>query len=173
MRDIVVTEYGTADLRGQTDEEVIKRMIAIADSQFQVGLLNTAKKAGKIARDYQIPPAHRNNTPDALTDWLAPYRIALLPDFPFGTDFDAIEQVLLPTLSRLGDAAGNTRQLAVLFWASLTLPAHPQEAAAMQRMGYAEAASLSDPLQARALRGALRMEAKKRLNHAADRNSEK
>ncbi len=98
MRDIVVTQYGAADLRGQTDEEVIKRMIAIADSRFQQKLLGKAKKAGKIAIDYQIPPEQRNNTPETLAKWLALHREALLPDFPFGTDFDAIEQVLIPAL---------------------------------------------------------------------------
>jgi hypothetical protein len=161
MRDIVVTQYGAADLRGQTDEEVIKRMNAIADSQFQEGLLNTAKKAGKIAKDYQIPTAHRKNTQDVLASWLAPHRVALLPDFPFGTDFNAIEQVLLPALSGLGDAVGSKQQIAMLIWASLTLPAHPQEAAAMQRIGYTADVRLFEPLQSRALRGALRMEAKK------------
>lgn len=173
MRDIVVTEYGAADLRGQTDEEVIKRMIAIADSQFQTGLLDTAKKAGKVARDYQVPPAHRNNTPDMLANWLNPYRIELLPDFPFGTDFDAIEKVLLPALSHLGEAAGSKRRLAAMIWASLTLSAHPQEAAAMQRMGYTEATRLSDRLQARALRGALRVKAREQEDYAKGRKSKK
>ncbi len=167
MRDIVVTQYGAADLRGQTDEEVIKRMIAIADSQFQEGLLNTAKKAGKIAKNYQIPTAHRNNTQHVLTSWLAPHRVALLPDFPFGTDFSAIEQVLLPALSSLGDAVGSKRQLAMLIWASLTLPAHTQEAAAMQRMGYTANVRLFEPLQSRVLRGALSKEAKKQEQHFA------
>jgi len=159
MRDIVVTQYGAADLRGQTDEEVIKRMIAIADSRFQRGLLDTAKQAGKIAADYQLAPGHQKNTPDALSNWLAPYRGALLPDFPFGTDFDAIEQVLIPALSRLGDAAGSKKQLAALIWSSLVLSAHPKEAAAMRRMGYSSISRLSESLQARALRGSLRKEA--------------
>lgn len=167
MRDIVVTQYGAADLRGQTDEEVIKRMIAIADSQFQEGLLNTAKKVGKIAKNYQIPTAHRNNTQDVLTSWLAPHRVALLPDFPFGTDFSAIEQVLLPALAGLGDAVGSKRQLAMLIWASLTLPAHPREAAAMQRMGSTADVRLFEPLQSRVLRGALSKEAKKQEQHFA------
>ena len=167
MRDIVVTQYGAADLRGQTDEEVIKRMIAIADSRFQEGLLNTAKKAGKIAKNYQIPTAHRNNTQNVLASWLAPHRVALLPDFPFGTDFNAIEQVLLPALSGLGDAVGSKRQIAMLIWASLTLPAHPQEAAAMQRMGYTADVRLFEPLQSRVLRGALRVKAKRQELHSA------
>lgn len=160
MRDIVVTEYGTADLRGQTDEEVIKRMISIADSRFQNHLIATAKKAGKIAADYQIPPPHQNNTPETLARWLRSHRGKRLPDFPFGTDFDAIEQVLIPALSRLGDASGSKKQLAGLIWASCVLPAHPKEGAAMQRMGYTADAGFFDPLQARALRGALRAETK-------------
>ena len=35
LRDIVVTEYGIADLRGQTDSEVIARLLAVSDSRFQ------------------------------------------------------------------------------------------------------------------------------------------
>ncbi|EPX77590.1 Acetyl-CoA hydrolase/transferase family protein [Litoreibacter arenae DSM 19593] len=162
MRDIVVTEYGTADLRGQTDEEVIKRLIAIADSRFQEGLLQTAKDAGKVSPDAEVPQDRRNNTPDALATWLAPYRDTLLPDFPLGTDFDAIEQVLLPALSLLGDASGSKRELMALIWTSLVLDKHPQEAEAMSRMGFDEKPSLTEAPQARALRGALRQVAKDR-----------
>ena len=156
MRDVVVTEYGVADLRGQTDEEVVKRMTAIADSRFQTGLLDEARKAGKIARDWQVPQAHRQNTPERLTDWLRPYQEELLPDFPFGTDFDSIERRLLPALSHLRAAAADKKALLGLIWASFTQPRHPQEGDAMDRMGYARAPSLTEPLQARALRGALR-----------------
>src|SRR5262245_39872228 len=35
LRDIVVTEYGVADLRGKTDRDVIAAMLAITDSRFQ------------------------------------------------------------------------------------------------------------------------------------------
>jgi len=49
LRDIVVSEYGIADLRGKSDEEVIAAMLAIADSRFQDALLRQAKAAGKIA----------------------------------------------------------------------------------------------------------------------------
>ena len=37
LRDIVVTEYGIADLRGRTDAEVIAALLNIADSRFQDG----------------------------------------------------------------------------------------------------------------------------------------
>ncbi|MFC6655237.1 acetyl-CoA hydrolase/transferase C-terminal domain-containing protein [Roseibium salinum] len=45
-RDIVVTEYGVADLRAKTDEQCIAAMLDIADSRFQQGLLEQAKRAG-------------------------------------------------------------------------------------------------------------------------------
>ncbi len=48
LRDIVVTEYGVADLRGKTDRDVIAAMLAVADSRFQGELLRQAKDAGKI-----------------------------------------------------------------------------------------------------------------------------
>ena len=54
LRDIVVTEYGIADLRGQTDSEVIARLLAVCDSRFQQGLIEQAKEAGKLPRDFQL-----------------------------------------------------------------------------------------------------------------------
>nr|WP_322867976.1 acetyl-CoA hydrolase/transferase C-terminal domain-containing protein [Aquicoccus sp. G2-2]MEA1115305.1 acetyl-CoA hydrolase/transferase C-terminal domain-containing protein [Aquicoccus sp. G2-2] len=157
MRDIVVTEYGVAELRGQTDEEVIKRMVSIADSRFQGDLLNAARTAGKIRRDWRVPKAHAGNTPDAVAGWLAPFRETELPAFPLGTDFDAVEQVLLPALARLGEAAGSKRALVRLLWAALTKRAHPNEGAALARMNYAATPTFAEPLQARVLRGALRL----------------
>ncbi|WP_211097647.1 acetyl-CoA hydrolase/transferase C-terminal domain-containing protein [Ahrensia marina] len=163
MRDIVITEYGTADLRGQTDEDVIKRMIAIADSRFQNDLVKEAKKAGKLSGNYQVPEAHRNNTPQALEKWLTPYRDELLPDFPLGTDFNEIERVLLPALKRLSQASSSKMELASLIWASVFAAAHPREEEAMERMGYEPKAQLLESGQARALRGALRQVAKNKF----------
>ncbi len=83
-RDIVVSEYGIADLRGRSDEAVIAAMLAIADSRFQPELLRAAKDAGKIAKSYEIPAAFRENTPQRIEKALEPLD---LPPFPFGTDF--------------------------------------------------------------------------------------
>jgi hypothetical protein len=41
LRDIVVTEYGIADLRGKSDRDVIAAMLAVTDSRFQAELLPT------------------------------------------------------------------------------------------------------------------------------------
>lgn len=156
MRDVVVTEYGTAFLRGLPDEEVIKRLICIADSRFQPDLVQSAKKAGKLDPDWTVPDAHSTNVPETITAWLAPYRDALLPDYPLGTDFTDIEKLLVKALSDLSNAQSSNRALLSLVWAGLTTAPHPREGLAMERMGYPAAPSLADPLQARALRGALR-----------------
>lgn len=87
LRDIVVTEYGMADMRGQKDKVVMARLINIADSRFQDELLETAKKAGKIPADYQIPAEFRNNTPERLEKVIQSFKKeGYFPMFPFGTD---------------------------------------------------------------------------------------
>ena len=48
LRDIVITEYGVADLRGKTDEEVVMAMLNVADSRFQIELMEQAQAAGKL-----------------------------------------------------------------------------------------------------------------------------
>ena len=102
LRDIVISEYGIADLRGKTDSEIIKALLNITDSRFQDALLTKAKAAGKISREYEIADAHRNNTPHALENQLARFRKdGMFADFPFGTDFTAEEIVLGKALKRL------------------------------------------------------------------------
>jgi hypothetical protein len=95
LRDIVVTEYGIADIRSKTDQDVIKAMLNIADSRFQEELLAEAKKNGKIPEDYEIPEKFRNNTPAALAAKLADAQgQGLFPSFPFGTIFTGEELFL-------------------------------------------------------------------------------
>ena len=102
LRDIVVTEYGIADVRGKPDKEVIAQMINIADSRFQKQLLEQAKKAGKLPLDYEIPPEYRNNTPEKLKELLAPYQAkGYFPPFPFGTDFSNEDLQLVGSLKAL------------------------------------------------------------------------
>jgi hypothetical protein len=108
LRDIVVTEYGIANLRSKSDKEVMAALINIADSRFQAGLLAKAKEAGKIAADYQIPAQYCNNFPEALN---AKFKIfldaGLFPPFPFGNDFTDEELVLSKALKGLKAKMGN------------------------------------------------------------------
>lgn len=95
LRDMVVTEYGIANLRGRSDKEVIIALLNIADSRFQPELLEKAKRAGKVPQDYEIPERHRHNTPGRLQARLGKFKkMGLCPDFPLGTDFTEEEIVL-------------------------------------------------------------------------------
>ncbi len=106
LRDIVVTEYGIADLRGKSDRDTIAAMLSIADARFQAELLQRAKSAGKIEPGFAIPPEWRANTPENVAKMLRPARTAgHLPPFPFGTDFTPVEQQLIPALQSLRAAS--------------------------------------------------------------------
>lgn len=141
-RDIVVTEYGVADLRGKSDEECIAEMLSIADSRFQAGLLDQAKKAGKIRSDYEIADANRANTPERLRGWLAAARRdGLLPQFPFGTDFTETEQRLLPALAILKQASGSWPALGRILARGLSAP--PDEAG-LERLGLLHGKTLKE-----------------------------
>lgn len=92
MRDIVVTEYGIADLRSQDDQTVMKRLLNITDSRFQEELLKKAKAHHKIAEDYQIPAEFKNNYPQEIIKNLKPLqKEGLFPLFPFGTDLNDLD----------------------------------------------------------------------------------
>jgi hypothetical protein len=105
LRDVFITEYGVADVRGKSDADVIAAMLAITDSRFQEELARTARDAGKLPKDFVIPAAHRENTPQRISAALKPARDAgLLPSFPFGSDFTEVEQRLIPALGILQDA---------------------------------------------------------------------
>src|SRR5467141_362888 len=135
LRDIVVTEYGIADLRGKTDRDVIAAMLAVTDSRFQDQLLRQAKDAGKIETSFELPPACRDNTPERVARALAPAREqGLLPAFPFGTDFTATEQRLIPALRLLG-VASPMRLAALLARGLASGAASPQVRECLARMG--------------------------------------
>jgi acyl-CoA hydrolase len=87
LRDIAITEYGVADLRGRTDSECVAAMLNITDSRFQEELLGAAKRANKIDAGYRIPEERRNNTPQRLeAAFEAQRRAGLFSEYPFGTD---------------------------------------------------------------------------------------
>lgn len=118
LRDIVVTEYGVADLRSQSDSEVAKRLICIADSRFQASLLEQAVKAGKIEAGWQIPAACRDNTPAALEQCFKAQRAqGLFGAFPLGSDFTAEELKLAAALKKVKAKAASTPKWKLLLGA--------------------------------------------------------
>jgi hypothetical protein len=116
LRDIAVTEYGIADLRGRTDAECIAAMLDITDSRFQEPLLAAAKRAHKIDAGYRIPDARRHNTPQRLEEAFAAQRRAgLFSEYPFGTDLTSEEIDLARALRWLKEhTAGKAARLLTL-----------------------------------------------------------
>lgn len=100
LRDIVVTEYGIADVRGKSDEECIQNILNITDSEFQQGLLAEAKKNKKISMNYEIPREFCQNTPEKLNTLRKKFKDELSP-FPFGSDFTPEEENLAQALEKL------------------------------------------------------------------------
>ncbi|MHA6203757.1 acetyl-CoA hydrolase/transferase C-terminal domain-containing protein [Dyella soli] len=158
LRDIVVTEYGVAELRGKTDSECIEAMLAISDARFIDALCAEAKSHGKLAVDFQVPERWRNNLPECLRDALAPWQgKGTLPAFPFGSDFTEVEQRLMPALGWLRSASGSWRGKAGILRAMFRPgPAVEGEQEALVRMGFARPKGFSERMQARALKAALR-----------------
>lgn len=145
LRDVVITEYGVADLRAQPDGEVVKRLIAIADSRFQDDLVAQAKAAGKLNADYEVPEQHRQNLPKVLRARLQPWlsaegSSALLPDFPFGTDLTADELRIVTALRQMQHASQHPAELLAMLvkslWADREAPP-----AYLQRLGLDDATS--------------------------------
>lgn len=125
LRDIVVTEYGIADLRGKSDEDVYLALIRIADARFQAELLKQAKKAGKVAADFCLPKAWQNNTPAAIERTLGDFqKQGLFPAYPFGTELSDDEVRLKEALQLLAQRTStlpgkvSTLMRAVMFGSS-------------------------------------------------------
>jgi acyl-CoA hydrolase len=158
LRDIVVTEYGIADLRGKTDRDVIAAMLAVTDSRFQGELLRAAKDAGKIEKHFELAPAFRDNTPERIERALAPARDdGLLAPFPFETDFSEIEQRLLPALQLLKSASASPLRLGRILAQGWRRGAHSGEIRdCLVRMGLDRPSGPTEYVYAALVRGALR-----------------
>jgi acyl-CoA hydrolase len=157
LRDIVLTEYGIADLRGQPDGEVMKRMLAVADSRFQPGLLAAAQRAGKLPASYRIPDAHRGNLPAALERALAPHRATgFFGELPYGSDLTPEELRLGRALRRLEARAGSwAGKLAIATRMLRPLPRDAASGALFERMGLAVPRGWRERLLRRAVAAAL------------------
>ncbi|MDR6983432.1 acyl-CoA hydrolase [Rheinheimera pacifica] len=151
LRDIVVTEYGIADLRGATDEECIKALICVSDSRFQEQLTSKAVAAGKLNANWTIPAAAAANTPASIEARLNALRLTgSLPRYPFGSDFTELEQQLVAALQRL-KRLKHTKLQAL----GALLRGGPDAPEALSRMGLAEPRGPRQWMYARILRWAL------------------
>ena len=149
LRDIVITEYGIADLRGQTDSECIARLLAICDSRFQAELMAQATAAGKLAKGFELDARYRNNTPDRLEAIRARHG-RLFPEYPLGSDFTAEERDLLRALNWL-KSKFKLSEVLELGKAALDAPGPEGYEAHLARMQLAQPQGLKEELYQRLL----------------------
>lgn len=159
LRDLYVSEYGIADLRGACDEDCVLRMAAIADARFQHQLLACAREGGKVGVAAALPAGASANTPERLVAALAPFRAdGTLPDYPLGSDFTPVEQRLVKALTWLkNNTATRSAKLRTIARAVITgdaLTAADREA--LQRMGLQAPANIGERVSAKLLKLALR-----------------
>jgi hypothetical protein len=169
LRDIVVTEYGIADLRGKTDTDVAAALIEVADSRFQGDLVRQAQKAGKLRADYEVPEPFRHNYPETIEQQMARFREdGLFPNVPFGTDFTTEELVLAKALKALKKKADSRRQILQLLLRAPS-PSSPELRPYLARMGLESPHGLEERLYARLLRAQLQLASS--MSTGGDQNS--
>ncbi|MDE1168637.1 MAG: acetyl-CoA hydrolase/transferase C-terminal domain-containing protein [Pseudomonas sp.] len=149
LRDIVVTEYGIADLRGKTDAQVIEALLTISDSRFQQGLMEQAQIAGKLPKDFRLHPRFTDNTPQRLQAIKARHE-KLFPEYPLGCDFSGEERDLLRALNWLKSKFKLT-ELLDLGKAALDAPEASAFPLHLQRMQLAKPEGLREDLLQRLL----------------------
>jgi hypothetical protein len=156
LRDVAITEYGIADLRGRTDGECIAAMLNIADSRFQPGLLAAAKRANKIDAGYRIPEECRNNTPERLAAAFAPPRRAgLFSEYPFGTDLTREEIELARALRWLKEHTGGGMRSIATFARAIVGGLDAVNHGYLQRLGLSAPQNSREALTARLVNLAL------------------
>ena len=137
LRDIVITEYGIAELRGKTDSEVIAEILKITDSRFQQQLMRQAKKNGKLPHEYRIPKVYCNNYPNVVVKKIEKFKQqGMFSRFPFGSDFSEEERVVGRALKSLKNKSRSKKlMLKLLLKAMIPQPIPEKYQPYLQRMG--------------------------------------
>jgi len=172
LRDIVVTEYGVADLRSAKDHEVIQSLICIADSRWQESLRLQAVKAGKLDAQWSVPLPYRSNTPAAVEQGLQPARLSgLIPEYPFGSDFSAEEEDIVRALGYLKEQSENRWLKLKIVFRSLGIAGSPtaSQLPHLKRMGFHTATSIGQKLEKRLLCLALKSTGQNRADLGRDK----
>jgi acyl-CoA hydrolase len=156
LRDLVVTEYGIADLRGKTDGDTVAAMLGVADSAFQPQLQAQARRAGKLERAFSLPAHALANRPERIETALAgARRDGLLPEFPLGSEMSEIERSLSGPLLTL-KSAGRWQVLRTLAAGLAKARLAPAERPALERLGLAAPTTLRERAWRVLITGALR-----------------
>ncbi len=145
LRDIVINEYGIADLRGASDQDVVAQMLSITDRRFQAELLSAAKQNNKVSQALGLEDAWQANTRVELERQLTPFfEQGLLPDYPFGTDFTALEQRLIPVLQRLNTLSRSRFSMIKLVIKGISECSLSEHIEALERLGLERVSSIRD-----------------------------
>lgn len=156
LRDIIITEYGIADIRGKSDRDTITAIISVADSRFQRQLQKDAQRVGKLERSFSLVSNAAVNSPERLEAALGPaQREGLLPAFPLGSDMSTVEQSLVNPLLALKREPYLELLRIVLSGLSGT-PATSSEIEALKRLGLATPTNLEERALRALVTGALR-----------------
>jgi acyl-CoA hydrolase len=156
LRDLVVTEYGIADLRGKTDSEVVVALLEVVDARFQQDFVRSAQRAGKLPSGYQIPARLGSNTPAELLQRLRPWQArGLLQELPFGSDFTPVETALAKALKYLAAATRTWGGRAELLGQLLSGTDAARWEPHLERMGLRRVASMGERVQRQLLLAAL------------------
>ncbi len=155
LRDIVVTEYGIADLRGKPDSKIIEELLKITDSRFQDDIIREAKLHGKLSKNFVLADEYRNNTPQKIDAMLKPYQSqGHFTPFPFGTDFTDEEIRIGASLKRfkMKNKAAIIKGLMMEFPKPVTDKAEPY----LKRMSLDNPSGLKEKIMQKIVMSALR-----------------
>lgn len=157
-RDIVVTEYGIANIRGLSEEQVTQEIIKIADSRFQKKLIKQAKKQGKLDPGWELPAEYSNNYPERVDAFIKSYQAeGCFKQFPFGTDVTAEEAVLGGSLKGLIAYKGSKPLSTVIkLFTEMFRPVPEKAAPYLKRMDLEKPAGFGEKFQQKTVLTALR-----------------
>jgi hypothetical protein len=157
LRDIVVTEYGIADLRGKTDQEIVAALVQIMDARFQDAFVTDAKRAGKLSRDYVVPERARKNRPEYLASLMSPWRSqGLFDELPFGSEMSRDEVALAKALRYAGGQMASWRGRAALVRQLFSAQASAALLPLLKRMDLQKPTTFNERLQQRLIISGLR-----------------
>ncbi len=158
LRDVVITEYGIADLRGKTDAEVACELIQVSDSRFQESLIDEAVKNRKLPTDFKLDPRFANNYPGTYTQVLQELKKKdLFAPFPFGTDLTTEEIQLGRALKKLKSLSRKRFDIILHICQALTEKGPTgDEKKLLERLQLSSPTTLKDKVFQRAITRALR-----------------
>ena len=170
LRDIIVTEYGVADVRGKTDSRIIEEILKVTDSRFQDQLIKEAKRHGKLAPDFELAPEYKQNYPEKLEALLQPFQAdGHFVPFPFGTDFTPEEIVIGGSLK----AFAKKKKPAIIkgLLAEMFRPVPSQAKQYLKRMQLDEPKSAKEKIMQKVVLSAMRAHGKLRNSSRSSRKS--